>query len=133
MKIIDIKCPHCDGELEFDLHKGRAICPYCGSSLYFDDESRTITHIEVIRDEARIKDAETNRIRVKHQINKEREELEAKRERAEIRAVIKVIWILAAVFFFYAIFSFNFSLWLYGLCALVLHVLLGIYLFISHF
>lgn len=97
MKIIDIKCPHCNGKLEFDLDRGRTICPYCGSSLYFDDENRTITHVTVVRDEARLKEAENNRRRIEADIkarDRENRNRAASGVAGFIFGVLKIIAIL---------------------------------------
>ncbi len=33
MKFIENKCPNCGAELEIDLEKRKAVCPYCLSSM----------------------------------------------------------------------------------------------------
>ena len=95
MKIIEIKCPHCNGKLDFDMDKGTCICPYCGSSLYFDNENRTITHVTVVRDEARLKEAENARRKIEAEYEYRNKEYRRSAASGVVRTVFKVIKFLA--------------------------------------
>ncbi len=63
MKIQVMNCPSCGASLE-GTDDDIQFCPYCGKTLYIDDESHKFTYTKV--DKARIKEAETNeKIRMK--------------------------------------------------------------------
>ena len=113
MNIVDIKCPHCGGELHIGNDRKDCFCEYCGSHLFFDNGDRTVTNINVIRDEARIKEAEVNLKRLenteleKHRIDK-LTEAEIKKAKIAARAankgssdwfrnILKIIWLVSLV------------------------------------
>ena len=62
MKIHTLKCPECGAPLDGKLSKNISFCPYCGTPIFFDDETRRIEvsykEERIIRDEARLKEAE---------------------------------------------------------------------------
>ena len=70
MKIIDIKCPKCGGELHISEGRKDCFCEYCGSHLLLDDEN-VITNVQVFRDEARLKELEMEEAREKEFAKKE--------------------------------------------------------------
>lgn len=54
MKVIDVKCPHCGGELRIGEDRRECFCEYCGSKLFIDDG---IARQEVIiKDEAKLRE-----------------------------------------------------------------------------
>ena len=63
--MMQLKCPECGAPLTVDTENPIKYCSYCGMPIYFDDETQRIEinyHSEhVIRDEARIKEAENRR------------------------------------------------------------------------
>ena len=86
MKIVQITCPNCGGQLNIDEEKKKDYCMYCGTPIYLDDE---INHVEVdVTEEAGYK-FEKGRIKAQEEkIREEREaqirnEQEAKRLREE--------------------------------------------------
>ena len=70
MKIIEIRCPHCGGELHIGEDRKECFCEYCGSKLLFDDG--TVTTVQVVRDEARLKELEIEEIKLKSFENKDK-------------------------------------------------------------
>lgn len=63
MKILGIYCPYCGGNIKFDIESGKksCFCVHCGQQIILDDEVIRSEHIEIKRDEARIKEAEIKR------------------------------------------------------------------------
>ncbi len=58
MKIQYVSCPRCGGELQSaDLNRIH-FCSFCGAPLYVDDGVIRLESTTIIRDEARIKEAE---------------------------------------------------------------------------
>lgn len=95
MKIIDIKCPKCGGELHIGEGRKDCFCEYCGSHLFFEDDEgdRTITNITIIRDEAKIKDAEA-RMKREEVLDKG---LDIIKNHRDFRETIKAIEIFAVI------------------------------------
>ena len=55
MKMIQINCPNCNGELTVAEDRKELFCEYCGTKILVEDDS-VKTHI--VRDEARLKELE---------------------------------------------------------------------------
>lgn len=101
MKIIDIKCPKCGGELHIGEGRKDCFCEYCGSHLYFDDENRTFTRI--IRDEAKLKELE---IEEENRKKKEIKDLRASKHRKRL-ALLFIVWLTLFILFFVATSSLS--------------------------
>lgn len=156
MNIINIRCPNCGGPVRFDLDVKETDCPFCRSHLYFDDGNRTITYVNIIRDEARLKEAENERfklehdakieeIRAKHIVRTElkKAKIEAKYKNKSsnpyesFRNVLKLVWLISFVLHFYLLQNYKAvfmgitfdELAIYDL---LLHLFLGIYLLLTH-
>ena len=96
MKLISLKCPNCNSNIYIDDDKDRCFCSHCGAQILLDnpnDKKITYTTIDV----ARIKEAETYADIRKRELDLEKERLdrEAKRERS--RSIAKIITILIAL------------------------------------
>ena len=100
-KIFSIKCPECGAPIEIDNKRPIKFCPYCGSSVVFDDGSETVNvnynyniHNETyIHDTARIKEVE-----LKGNKQKERAALRKNRQGIIAKAFVSCVLILAATF-----------------------------------
>ena len=42
MRIMNLKCPSCNGNLTYDPKKPLSFCQYCGTPLFFDEETKRI-------------------------------------------------------------------------------------------
>lgn len=58
MKLISLKCPDCGANLDVDAERSFCFCQYCGHKILIDDEVRRSEVTHVLRDEARIREAE---------------------------------------------------------------------------
>ncbi len=58
MRIQYMTCPRCGGEIHAEELNKIQYCSYCGAPLLIDDEVRRSIQTTVIRDEARLKEAE---------------------------------------------------------------------------
>lgn len=58
MKLVNLTCPKCGGELDIKLDEGKhdTFCSYCGNHIYLDDGNQVIIHKTV--DETRLKELE---------------------------------------------------------------------------
>lgn len=66
MKVITLKCPNCDADLEVSADRDDLYCSYCGTHILLEDENKkpeTVT-VHVIRDEARLKELELEEARL---------------------------------------------------------------------
>lgn len=91
MKVVDFTCPHCGGALQIEEGRKQIFCEYCGAKLLFDDGNRTITIINVIRDEARIKEADVELKKVEQEaaINKAKADKVVELERIKANKLAK--------------------------------------------
>ena len=88
VKIISLKCPECGADISLEEGHKQCFCQYCGAKIMIDDGSTTHTYRKV--DEARIKEAEVDKlIRLK--------ELEIKQKEAERKGKIKILKIKAVL------------------------------------
>lgn len=60
MKLISLKCPECKADLNIEEGRKMCYCQYCGTRILIDDNSSTHTYRKI--DEARIKEAEADKI-----------------------------------------------------------------------
>lgn len=99
MKLVNLRCPNCNGELKINPEKETVICGYCHTEFKVDDEikrieiNKTIHH--VYTDNAKIKEIE---------MKEEKEKQNAKHE--HIGTIILIAMIIA-LFAFYVIFFSN--------------------------
>ncbi len=106
MRIAELKCPYCGADLQIEEDRKDCFCEYCGGHLFFDDETgdRTIKNITIIRDEARIKEAEYQSEKLKRESDIELKKVELKEKGLELlqnhknyRETIKAVTILALI------------------------------------
>lgn len=91
MKVVDFTCPHCGGALQIEEGRKQIFCEYCGAKLLFDDGNRTITVVNVIRDEARIREADVELKKVEQEaaINKAKADKIVELERIKAKKLAK--------------------------------------------
>ncbi len=82
MKIKFMSCPQCGGALHGASMNSINYCSYCGAPLHVDDGTKRIHKTKVIRDEARIMEAEI----ASRKLDLEMERLRRKEERAIYRS-----------------------------------------------
>lgn len=100
MKLINLKCPNCEANLEID--EKTIFCPYCGAKILVDDESQNINFTFRKIDEARLKENERKAfIRLKELEYEERKMIH---EHKESRNML-VIGVLLMVFPFFMLNS----------------------------
>lgn len=102
MKLISLKCPECNANLQIEEGRDKYFCQYCGAEISLNDYYSS--HIYRKVDEARIKEAEYKReVRVKQaEIDKEvrLKELEIEKRKATaaiVRVVSKLIAFLVTL------------------------------------
>ena len=99
MKILGLHCPYCGGTIKFDIDTGKkhCFCVHCGQQVILDDEVIRSEHVEIRRDEARIREAdvkatiELERLRVYNQ------ELEKFDKRKRFRSKLSIAWAIVMV------------------------------------
>ncbi len=85
IQFISVKCPDCGAELSIDNTREFAFCTYCGAKVMVHNENE---HIYRNIDEARIKEAETDRI-----IRLKQLEMEEKNDVS--RKTLIIAWLIA--------------------------------------
>ncbi len=68
-KLIKMRCPSCNGQLDFSTDKDFCFCPFCGEKILIDDGTQTT--INITRDEAEIEKQKVRleEIRLKHELD----------------------------------------------------------------
>lgn len=86
MKLIEFKCPNCEGQLTIADNRKECFCEFCGTHLMIDSENRTVTNVTIIRDEARIKEADVDLKKSEQEAALERIKLQKQIELEQIKA-----------------------------------------------
>lgn len=74
MKLVEMKCPNCNGQLKVNTEKDFIVCGYCHTEFKIDDGTiRTETH-HTYTDEAKIKEIDAKTELEKIKIEKEKRE-----------------------------------------------------------
>lgn len=91
VKVVDFMCPHCGGALQIEEGRKQIFCEYCGAKLLIDDGNHTLTVVNVIRDEARIKEADVELKKVEQEaaINKAKADKIVELERINAKKLAK--------------------------------------------
>ncbi len=68
-KLIKMRCPSCNGQLNFSTDKDFCFCPFCGEKILIDDGTQTT--INITRDEAEIEKQKVRleEIKLKHELD----------------------------------------------------------------
>ena len=93
-KIVSIHCPECGAKTNMDYDRKRCFCTYCGTELFFDDGSKTITYNATYRkiDEARITESENQKEIFFKQYE---EQHKHDKVRLIVSAIVVVAWLLS--------------------------------------
>ena len=74
MRLIEIKCPNCGGDLKVNPGKDKLVCGYCHTEFLVDEEIKKIETHHIYTDEARVKKAESEKEIELKKLEIEREE-----------------------------------------------------------
>lgn len=68
-KLIKMRCPNCNGQLDFSTDQTFCFCPFCGEKILIDDDAQTT--INITRDEAEIEKQKVRleEIKLKHELD----------------------------------------------------------------
>lgn len=91
MKLIEIRCPNCNGELKVNPEKEKLVCGYCHTEFLVDDEVEKVETHHIITNEAEIKRVESEK-----EIEMKKLEMEEKK-REESKKVSKTITIITII------------------------------------
>ena len=107
MKVDAIICPNCNASISEKIYKSTTcFCPYCGAQLFFDDGVKRSEHISVVRDEARLREADVKQfeIEAKREIALRRLQSAEKKDEREARSWRS--FVLLYILIFIALFAF---------------------------
>lgn len=73
-KLVQMRCPNCNGRLDLSTDKDFCFCPYCGEKILITDDAKTTININ--RDEAEIEKQKVKleEIRLRDVRNSDKEE-----------------------------------------------------------
>ena len=116
MKVINLTCSRCGGELQFDEDKKQAYCPYCGAKLLIDDDNAADTASR-IADEVRLKEAEVRlkELEYGHERELREETIRQEQKRSERIGLIVFIALLAASYTLSSLRSYSVLLLVFGI------------------
>ena len=89
MKLEEIKCPACNANLSIENGVEFFFCKYCGRQIHVNDEIQRSIHTKVIRDEARLREADVKQseIEAKREIALRRMESAEKKRREDSKSI----------------------------------------------
>ena len=90
MKLISLKCPECSSNLQIEEGRDKCFCQYCGHKIFLDDGSVETTYIYRKVDEARIKEAEVDKLIRLKELEIKQKELDRKAEQRKENKVIAI-------------------------------------------
>lgn len=73
-KLIQMRCPNCNGQLDFSTDQTFCFCPFCGEKILIDDDAQTT--INITRDEAEIEKQKVRleEVKLKHKLEMDKNE-----------------------------------------------------------
>ena len=80
MKLVEIRCPNCGGDIKVNPEKEKLICGYCHTEFLVDDEVKKVETHHTYTDEAEIKRAEVEKEIELKKLEIEEEKVKAKRK-----------------------------------------------------
>lgn len=109
VKMIALKCPECGSKLQIEDGHKECFCQYCGHKILLDDGSVETTYTYRKVDEARIKEAEVDKLIRLKELEIKQKELDSDNELNNFK--IKITIGLAITIFISMIFHLNLELW----------------------
>lgn len=85
MKMISLKCPECGANISIEERHKQCFCQYCGAKIILDDGNTTHTYHKV--DEARIKEAEVDKLIRLKELEIEKEERQYRRNIVKYKVI----------------------------------------------
>ena len=102
VKMIALKCPECGAKLQIEDGHKECFCQYCGHKILLDDGSVETTYTYRKVDEARIKEAEVDKLIRLKELEIKQKELDRKAERMkQNKAVALRAGVIIGVFGFF--------------------------------
>lgn len=89
----DCKCPSCGAHISFDDSRDFGFCQYCGAKIMLDDFRSTYR----IVDEARIHEAETDRLIRLKELELEEKDRERSRKSRRVAYIIALLFVIAGL------------------------------------
>lgn len=85
VKIISLKCPECGADISIEEGHKQCFCQYCGAKIILDDGNTIHTYHKV--DEARIKEAEVDKLIRLKELEIEKEERQYRRNIVKYKVI----------------------------------------------
>ena len=101
MQMMQLICPQCRANLSVDKDMKQAFCMYCGNKIIISNENE---HIYRNVDEARLKEAENERLRIEFEIEQEKKREAEKNARKEVERKRKTLIISGGSLAFVGLF-----------------------------
>lgn len=99
MKLVEIRCPNCGGELKVNPEKEKLVCGYCHTEFFVDDEIKRIETHHIYTDEAKVIRAESEKEIELKKLEIEEKQKEFDKKVTKIMGIITVIGIIIAILF----------------------------------
>lgn len=91
MKLVQIRCPNCGGELKVNPEKEKLVCGYCHTEFLVDDEVKRVETHHTYTDEAKVKKIELEKEIELNKYKIEAEKIKNKRIILTIMIVISIV------------------------------------------
>lgn len=97
VKMIALKCPECGAKLQIEDGHKECFCQYCGHKILLDDGSVETTYTYRKVDEARIKEAEVDKLIRLKELEIKQKELDRKAKSKTFKAKLGIIFVLFGI------------------------------------
>lgn len=127
VKMIALKCQECGAKLQIEDGHKECFCQYCGHKILLDDGSVETTYTYRKVDEARIKEAEVDKLIRLKELEIKQKELDRKAKSKTFKAKLGIIFVLfGIILIFVGYFAHDENIVYIGIASCIVAMYIGI-------
>lgn len=129
VKMIALKCPECGAKLQIEDGRKQCFCQYCGHKILLDDGNVdvNVTHTYHKVDDARLKEAEVEKLIRLKELEIKQKELDRKAKSKTFKAELGIIFVLfGIILIFVGYFAHDENIVYMGIASCIVAMYIGI-------
>ena len=127
VKMIALKCPECGSKLQIEDGHKECFCQYCGHKILLDDGSVETTYTYRKVDEARLKEAEVDKLIRLKELEIKQKELDRKAKSKTFKAKLGIVFVLfGIILIFVGYFAHDENIVYMGIASCIVAMYIGI-------